>query len=113
MQPQLRQASRREGQQIAKQISVYSTTSIGVPDSDLQFESFESLQAYLAVYSTAIAHLNVWGPCKGDGVHYIVTTTGLISVFALCVLLQGGIIIYGLQGEQQKIELCKFVYIVS
>ena len=61
-------------------------------------EDISSVQVYLAVYSTAIAHLNVWTPCKGDGVHYIVTTAGLISVFALCVILQAGIIFYGLQG---------------
>ena len=62
------------------------------------------LQVYLAVYAAAIARLNVWTPCKGDGVHYIVTTAGLISVFALSVILQAGIVFYGLQGEAPSLN---------
>jgi len=57
------------------------------------------VQIYLAVFGAAISHLDVWQSCRGAGVHYKVTTAGLVTVFSLSALLQAGMVVYGFQGE--------------
>lgn len=57
------------------------------------------MQVWLAVFLPLIVQLDVWKPCRGQGVHYVITMAALFAIFATTLLLMSGIFLFGTRGD--------------
>ena len=55
--------------------------------------------AWIIVFIGLGQHFHIWASCVGEGTHYVVTTAGLMSVFALCLVGELVLAILGCQGS--------------
>ena len=55
--------------------------------------------AWIIVFIGLGRHFHIWASCVGEGTHYVVTTAGLMSVFALCLVGELLLAILGCQGS--------------
>ena len=61
--------------------------------------------AWVIAFAGLIGGFHEWRGCRGEGVHYIVTTAGLLGVFAFAFVAETALTFLGFQGETPSASL--------
>ena len=67
---------------------------------------------WVIVFIGLVRHYRIWVSCEGSGIHYVVTTAGLMAVFVLCLAGELALAYLGTQGLSagcwRRAEVCVF-----
>ena len=60
---------------------------------------FALVQVWVIVFGVVISHLDVWKSCTGQGIHFVVVSAALMSIFGLSAVAELTICVIGFRGE--------------